>query len=66
MGDLVWYMLGRMPEMPEDILKRIANDRTSPDHNAAQLDGMYFFGPTAADVAPAFTGIQNQIIRLTM
>jgi hypothetical protein len=65
MGDLVQYMLGTMPEKPEDILMRIANDPRSIDRNTAQLDGRYFFAPTAADVAPAFQGIQNQILRLS-
>ncbi len=65
MSYLVRDLLGTMPEMPEDILKRIANDITSPDFNEAQLQGEYFYAPTAADVAPAFEGIQNQILRLT-
>ena len=65
MGDLVRYNLGTMPEKPEDILKRISNDSTSPDFNNAQLEGKYFFAQTAADVAPAFQGIQNQILRLS-
>ena len=57
--------LGTMPEMPEEILKRVANDRNSPDFNSAQLEGKYFFAPTAAGVAPAFQGIQNEILRLS-
>jgi hypothetical protein len=65
MGILVRDLLGTMPEMPEDILKRIANDRRSPDFNANQLEGKYFYAATAADVAPAFEGIQNQILRLS-
>jgi hypothetical protein len=65
MGDLVRYNLGTMPEKPEDILKRISNDATSPDFNALQLEGKYFFAQTEADVAPAFAGIQNQILRLS-
>ena len=65
MGELVRYNLGTMPEKPEDILKRIANDKTSPDYNAAQLEGKYYFAATAADVGPAFQRLQNQIIRLT-
>ena len=43
MGELVRCHLGTMPEKSEDILKRIANDKTSPDFNAAQLEGRYFF-----------------------
>jgi Flp pilus assembly protein TadG len=65
MGYLLRDLLGTMPEMPEDILKRISNDKTSPDFNSAQLEGKYFFAQTAADVAPAFQGIQNEILRLS-
>ncbi len=65
MGDLVRYLLGTMPEKPEDILKRISNDATSPDFNSAQLEGKYYFAQTAADVGPAFQSIQNQILRLS-
>jgi len=65
MSYLVRDLLGTIPEMPEDILKRISNDATSPDFNSAQLTGMYFYAQTAADVGPAFAGIQNQILRLS-
>ncbi len=65
MGDLVQYMLGTMPEKPEDILMRVANDRRSPDFNAAQLEGKFYYAETAADVSPAFQALQNEIIRLS-
>ena len=65
MGQLVPLLLGTRPEGGDSILKRISNDKTSPDFNAAQLEGKYFYAQTAADVAPAFEGIQNQILRLT-
>jgi Flp pilus assembly protein TadG len=65
MGYLIRNQLGTMPEMPEDILKRIANDKTSMDFNSTQLEGKYFYAPTVDDVAPAFEGIQNQIMRLS-
>ena len=65
MGELVRYDLGTRPEKSEDILKRIANDRTSPDFNSNQLEGKYYFAQTESDVAPAFQALQNQIIRLT-
>jgi len=65
MGILVKHLLGTMPETPESILQRISNDQVSPDFNSAQLEGKYFFAQTAADVAPAFQGIQNQILRLS-
>jgi Flp pilus assembly protein TadG len=65
MGELVRYNLGTMPEMPENILKRIANDVASPDFQAAQLEGKYYYAQTEADVGPAFQALQNQIIRLS-
>ena len=65
MGQLVRLALGTRLETSESILKRISNDKTSPDYNSVQLEGKYFYAQTAADVAPAFEGIQNQILRLT-
>ena len=65
MGELVRYRLGTMPEQPEDILMRIANDKRSPDFNSDQLEGKYYFAATAADVSAAFQALQNEIIRLS-
>jgi Flp pilus assembly protein TadG len=65
MGDLVRYNLGTMPEQPEQILMRIANDRRSADYVSAQLEGKYYFAQTEADVGPAFQALQNQIVRLS-
>jgi len=65
MGQLVPLALGTRPETSESMLKRMANDKRSPDFNSAQLEGRYFYAQTAADVAPAFQGIQNQILRLS-
>jgi len=65
MGELVRYDLGTRPEKSEDILKRIANDASSPDFNDGQLEGKYYFAQTEADVMPAFQALQNQIIRLS-
>ena len=65
MGELVRYNLGTIPETSESILMRVANDKDSPDFNAAQLEGKYYFAATAADVGPAFQALQNEIIRLS-
>jgi Flp pilus assembly protein TadG len=65
MGQLVPLLLGTRPETASSMLQRIANDPASPDFNSAQLEGKYFYAQTAADVAPAFEGIQNQILRLS-
>jgi Mg-chelatase subunit ChlD len=65
MGELVRYNLGSLQETSESILKRVANDKTSPDFNSAQLEGKYYFAETGADVGPAFQALQNQIIRLS-
>jgi Mg-chelatase subunit ChlD len=65
MGELVQYLLGTMPEKPADILRRVANDKTSPDFNNAQLEGKFYFAQTESDVAPAFAALQSEIVRLT-
>ncbi len=65
MGELVRYDLGMLREKSEDILKRMANDKSSPDFNSTQLEGKYYFARTEADVGPAFRQLQNQIIRLS-
>ena len=56
MGNLAHLLLGTMPETPESILQRIANDPVSPDHNSAQLDGKYFYAATAADETVTLLG----------
>ena len=65
MGELLRYWIGTMPEQPESMMVRVANDAASPDHNPSQLTGKYYFAATEADVGPAFQELQNQIIRLT-
>jgi Flp pilus assembly protein TadG len=65
MGQLVPLQLGTRLETSESILKRMANDATSPDFNSAQLEGKYYYAQTAADVGPAFQALQNQILRLS-
>jgi Flp pilus assembly protein TadG len=65
MGQLVPLLLGTRPEGGDTLLMRVANDTRSPDFNPAQLEGHYFYAQTAADMAPAFVNIQNQILRLT-
>ena len=65
MGQLVPLLLGTRPESSESMLKRMANDGTSPDFNNQQLEGKYYYAQTAADVGPAFAALQNQILRLT-
>ena len=65
MGELVRYNLGTRPETSESILKRMANDPSSPDYNKDQLAGAYYFARTKDDIGPAFQALQNQIIRLS-
>jgi hypothetical protein len=65
MGELLRYNIGTMPEKPEDIMLRVANDIDSLDYNAAQVQGKYYYAQTEADVSTAFQELQNQIIRLS-
>ncbi len=65
MGALVRMLLGTKPELPEDILKRIANDKTSPDYDSTHMDGKYYYAQTSADVNDAFQALRSQIVRLS-
>ena len=66
MGELVTYLLGTRQEPSSDILKRISND---PDILGIQqplsLKASSSTPRHQTTWAPAFQGIQNQIIRLT-
>jgi Flp pilus assembly protein TadG len=57
--------LGWRPERGEDIMKRIANDPSSSDHISSQLDGRYFYAPTAASVHSAFAELKSELLRLS-
>jgi hypothetical protein len=67
MGQMVPLLLGTRPETAASMLTRMANEHvaTNLDYNAAQLEGKYFYAQTASQVGPAFSDVQNQIIRLT-
>lgn len=65
MGDLVTMTLGTIPESSESVLKRISNDKRSPDYNSTQMEGKYYFARTEADVGAAFQALQSQIVRLS-
>jgi Mg-chelatase subunit ChlD len=65
MGQLVPLQLGMVPETSASMLTRIANDKTSPDFNSAQLEGKFYYAQSAADVGPAFQALQAQIVRLS-
>jgi hypothetical protein len=65
MGELIRYLVGTIPEYPEDIMKRVANDIDSGDFNETQVEGKYYYAATEADVSVAFQELQNEIIRLS-
>ncbi|HVQ12074.1 MAG TPA: hypothetical protein VMS40_00710, partial [Vicinamibacterales bacterium] len=65
MGSLVTLPLGTRPETSESVLKRVANDARSLDFDNTQFEGKYYYAATAADVAPVFQQLQNQIVRLS-
>ena len=46
------------------LLKRVANDPTSPTYNPNKLSGLYTYAPTAADLNAAFVRIAAEILRI--
>jgi Flp pilus assembly protein TadG len=56
---------GAARESGSSILKRVANDRTSPGFNPAQPEGRYFFAGDPAQLNSAFESVRNQIVRFS-
>jgi hypothetical protein len=66
LGDLLEWPLGSPPqETGSSILRRIANDPSSPDYNPDQLDGRYYYAGSPAELEAAFQAVRDQIVRLT-
>ena len=65
LGDLLNQPMGSAPETGTSILKRVANDATSPDFNSSQLTGQYYFASDPAQLRSAFEAVRNQILRLS-
>lgn len=65
MGALLTVPAGASLERGDDLLKRIANDATSPDFRSGQPEGKYFFAGDATQLNAAFAQIRNQMVRLS-
>lgn len=65
LGVLLTQTMGSVPETGDSILKRIANDRTSPSYNSTQLEGKYYYAADPAQLRAAFEAVRNQILRLS-
>jgi hypothetical protein len=65
LGDLLNQNAGIVPETGSSILKRVANDPSSPNFNSTQLAGQYYFAGDPAQLNAAFEAVRNQIIRLS-
>jgi hypothetical protein len=66
LGDLLNQGQGYDPvETGSSILRRIANDPTSPDFADEQPEGHYYFAGDATQLNDAFQQVRDQIIRLT-
>jgi hypothetical protein len=47
------------------LLERIANDASSPNHQAAYTTGLYMYSPTTAGLSNAFSAIASDILRIS-
>jgi hypothetical protein len=56
---------GAPRETGSSILKRVANDRTSPSFDPSQPEGKYFFAGDPAQLNSAFEAVRNQIVRFS-
>jgi Flp pilus assembly protein TadG len=58
--------LGSNGGVDHELLKRVANDGTSPIYDHTRAEGLYEYAPTGADLAAAFNRIASEILRITM
>jgi Flp pilus assembly protein TadG len=65
LGDLLNQPMGTAKETGSSMLKRIANDKSSPDYDAGQPEGKYYFAGNTAELAAAFEAVRNQVIRFS-
>ncbi len=65
LGALLTLPGGTINERGDTILKRIANDPSSPDFKSNQPEGKYFFAGDPSQLNAAFEQIRNQIMRLS-
>lgn len=57
--------LGELGPEQHTLLRRIANDPTSPIYDATKPAGMYLFAPTASDLTASFTRIASELLRIS-
>ncbi|MBM3786923.1 MAG: VWA domain-containing protein [Acidobacteria bacterium] len=62
--DVVTYTLG-LGSVDEILLKRMANDLTSPIYDNTKEHGLYAYAPNSAALNEAFNRIASDILRLT-
>jgi len=65
LGDILNQNMGASAETGSSILQRVANDPASPDFNANQPAGKYYFAGDPTQLNAAFEAVRNQILRLS-
>ncbi len=65
LGDILNQNMGASAETGSSILQRVANDPASPDFNASQPAGKYYFAGDPTQLNAAFEAVRNQILRLS-
>jgi hypothetical protein len=65
-NNIVTYVigLGGVGEAEDELLRRVANDPTSPDYNSTRPEGAYIYAPTALELNMAFQRIASEILRI--
>jgi len=59
----IFYVIG-LGSVDSDLLKRIANDPSSPSYNRDEPTGLYVFAPDKTQLNQAFARIASEILRL--
>ena len=60
---IITYSIG-LGSVDHDLLRRMANDLTSPTYDNTKLNGLYVFAPTIAEIGDAYARIAAEVLRL--
>lgn len=63
---VVTYTIGLGTLVDHDILRRMANDPTSPSYDSSRVSGLYVYAPTVDQINAAYARIASEVLRLAL
>jgi hypothetical protein len=63
--NIVTYVIGLGSSVDHNLLRRMANDLSSPTYDNTKVAGLYGHAPTLADIGAAYARIAGEVLRLS-